>query len=39
LKHLIVLRFFDSFFNKLRALAPSFAILILAKRLRRVMAD
>ncbi len=40
LEHLIVLRFFDSFFdNKLRTLAPPFAILVFAKRLRRVMPD
>ena len=36
LEHLIVLRFFDSFFDKLRTLAPPFAILVFAKRLRHV---
>lgn len=39
LEHLIVLRFFDSFFDELRTLAPPFAILVFAKRLRRVMPD
>ena len=39
LEHLIVLRFFDSFFYKLRTLAPPFAILVFAKRLWRVMPD
>lgn len=39
LEHLIVLRLFDSFFEKLRTLAASFTILNFAKPLRRVMAD
>jgi hypothetical protein len=39
LEHLIVLRFFDSFFDKLRALAPPFAILVFTKRLRRMVSD
>ena len=30
LEHLIVLRFFDSFFDQLRTLASSFAILVFA---------
>ena len=36
LTHLIVLRFADAFFEHLGTLAPSFAILVFAKRLRRV---
>ena len=35
-KHLIVLCFADPFFEKLRTLAPPFAILVFAKRLRHV---
>ena len=36
LEHLVVLRLFCPFFDKLRTLASPFAILVFAKRLRRV---